>query len=209
MRNRRRIGTPGLARFAIIAALIIGNGPVVSTAAARAQQSDAGSRITPGELAKIRTDSDRIVGELENMSETARKSVLTGYVLNAFAEAADIPGADTNQLTPPERKQAQELVDQLLGGDPPPIPTPSPAPSPPSPSPSPTPSPAPRPSSTTITVVIVQPVPVNYIYPTPASSYLLVPTQGVAQAQSRFNPLMFTLHNRMHAFPATYLLVPR
>ena len=102
------------------------------------------SRIPPGVRVQIRDRAALQAGKLANLPLRTRRGIILDYVLNAFAQAASLPGFDTELLNPTERQEAQQIVDQLFS--PSPTPGPEPQPAPPSPAPAPTPGPAPQPA---------------------------------------------------------------
>jgi hypothetical protein len=102
------------------------------------------SRIPPEVRVQIRDRAALQAGKLADLPLRTRRGIILDYVLNAFAQAANLPGFDTELLNPTERQEAQQIVDQLFS--PAPTPGPEPEPAPPSPAPAPTPGPEPEPA---------------------------------------------------------------
>jgi hypothetical protein len=157
-----------------------------------------GEGISPAAREKILEKTARQAEGLKDLDLATRRRVLLQFVLSEYAEAAGIPGYDTNQLTPDQRADAARLVDQVLAHapqpapTPPPIPTPSPPPTPepaptpaPAPAPAPTPTPTPAPPAQPIYVVIVVAWPQAPVI-TPAPSVYYVPVVAPARKHHFF-----------------------
>ena len=145
------------------------------------------SRIPPELRDQIQDRAALQAGKLANLPLPTRRGIILDYVLNAFAQAASLPGFDTELLNPTERQQAQQIVDQIFS--PSPTPRPEPRPSPPTPNPPPSPRP-PRPPSAAAgsapqpapgPVPVQPPVWVIY-YVVPQQSQILVPVNPWVQA---------------------------
>jgi hypothetical protein len=130
------------------------------------------SRIPPEVRVQIRDRAALQAGKLANLPSRTRRGIILDYVLNAFAQAAGLPGFDTELLNPTERQEAQQIVDQLFSPAPTPGPEPEPAPPPPAPAPQPAPGPEP----------VQPPVWVIY-YIVPQQSPFLVPVNSWVQVQ--------------------------
>src|SRR5687768_10317130 len=76
--------------------------------------SQPDSRISPELRAQIRDRAASQAEKLANLPLATRRGIILDYVLNAFAQAAGLPGFDTGLLNSTERQQAQQIVDQFL-----------------------------------------------------------------------------------------------
>src|SRR4051794_27817108 len=93
-----------------------------ATAQVTTSASEPVSRIPPEARVQIRDRAALQAGKLANLPLQTRRGIILDYVLNAFAQAANLPGFDTELLNPTERHEAQQIVDQLFS----PAPTPGP-----------------------------------------------------------------------------------
>lgn len=166
-------------RPALLAAVVVtmGVGAVLQASlpvAASVAQSEPG-QISPEVVAQIESRARRLAsGSLSELPEATRRRILLDFINNHLAEAANLPGFDTNLLSPAEREQAAAIVDRVLAAQPsPPAPQPAPPPQPapePAPAPQPYPAPAPPPAPApelSILVVwpsyVVEPQPLVYV----------------------------------------------
>ena len=112
----------------VLGSLTAASTPGEATAQVNTPASGQDSRIPPGVRVQIRDRAALQAGKLANLPSRTRRGIILDYVLNAFAQAADLPGFDTELLNPTERQEAQQIVDQLFSPAPAPGPAPQPAP---------------------------------------------------------------------------------
>ena len=120
----------------VLGSLTAASTPGETAAQVNTPASGQDSRIPPAVRVQIRDRAALQAGKLAKLPLRTRREIILDFVLNAFAQAAGLPGFDTELLNPTERQEAQQIVDQLFSPSPPPGPEPQPAP--PSPAPAPT-----------------------------------------------------------------------
>src|SRR4051812_30112552 len=78
------------------------------------RESEQVSRIPPEIRDQIRDRATLQAGKLASLSLPTRRRIILEYVLNAFAQAASLPGFDTELLNATERQEAQQIVARIF-----------------------------------------------------------------------------------------------
>src|SRR4051812_8782499 len=99
----RAMGRRPRAWKAAILAMLLALPPAIPCNAQEAG-TGGGSSLDPATLNRIRQDAEQQASQLANLTPTVRRRVLLQYVLSAFAQAARLPGADVNLLSPGDRR---------------------------------------------------------------------------------------------------------